>query len=237
MKIRLIALLLAFCCPASARETWPSDPAAVAFMKQTVATYLALQTYQDRGRSSQTLKFYPEDGDAAIVVVEFSTSFKRPRRFKFEWTTSRDFGDGLDVDKNAIWSDGAKVWSWSSNELNPEREDNLNMAVAGATGISQGMAHEIFRLLSDEVTGFRFDQLKRLKLLGSEKVGGVECTIVHGFQYDNDVKLWIGKEDHLIRKGVETTPDTNTNTFERTDIVVDGEIADADFVFRNTKVK
>ena len=202
-------------------------------MRQTVATYLAMQTYQDHGRSSQTLKFYPEDDDAAIVVVDFSTLFKRPRKFKFDWTTTRDFGDGLDVEKNAIWSDGSKVWSWSSSELMPEPEENVNMAVAGATGISQGMAHEIFRLLTNEVTGFRFDQLKHLKIVGTEKVAGIECAIVHGYQYQNEVKLWIGQEDHLIRKGIETEPGTNTNTFERTDIVVDRDIPDTDFVLHH----
>ena len=103
------------------------------------------------------------------------------------------------------------------------------MAVAGATGISQGMSHDVFRLLSNEVSGFRFDQLKHLRILGSEKIDGVECNIIEGFQFESRVRLWIGREDHLVRKGIETQSDTNTNTFERTAIVVDGNIPDAVF--------
>lgn len=237
MKRLFLVLLLFGCAVAHAEITTASDPIAVAFMNQTVATYSAMRTYQGRGRSSQTLKFYPADADAAVVVVDFSTRFERPRKFRFSWTTTENVGDGPEVTEDAVWSDGASVWSWSSNHAIPETEEDFGMALAGATGVSQGMAHDVFRLLSDEIKGFRYDQLKQLEIVGTEDVAGVECNIAHGFQYETEVKLWIGKQDHLIRKGIKTQVDTNTNTFERTDTIVDKNIPNTDFVLQNRSNK
>ena len=209
------------------------EPTAAAFMHDTVATYRAMSSYQDRGRSVQTLTSYPGDDDPSNVEIEFVTLFKRPNKFKFSSTTTDNFGDGPDVSHDAIWSDGSSVWEWSSGDIVPKSVEGFGMAVAEVTGVSHGMAHEIFRLLTDEVTGFRFDQLKQLKILRSDKLAGVDCYVVHGLQFDHEVDLWIGKGDHLIRKGIETAPDTSTNTFERRDIVVDGEIPETAFTLRS----
>lgn len=54
------------------------------------------------------------------------------------------------------------------------------MAVAGADGVTRGAAHEIFRLLTNKVSGFRFDQLRGLNIVRFETVSGVDCYVVHG---------------------------------------------------------
>jgi len=229
---RLFIVLLILWCPLAQAQNPPAlDPDARLLMRETLATYRALSSYRDHGKIVQTLKASPDDESPAAVSQEFVTLFKRQTKFKFAWTTSDNFGGHLEKDQNAIRSDGTKVWaSWSSQNHNAPKElDDFDTAVAAATGISQGMSHDIFVLLSDEASGFRYDELSRLRILGSETVHGIDCYIVRGFNYDEEVQLWIGKKDHLIHKGKRTLPNSSTAAFERTDIVVNQDIPDAEF--------
>jgi len=234
MKSRGIPLFLAsiVCCEALAREASASGTTATAVLQQTVATYQAMTTYRDHGWSVHTVKSFPTEESPATVVIDFVTLFKRPSKFRFSWTTTDNFVGGPYTSKDAIWSDGLRVWGvWSYNENVPAPEESFNMAVAAATGVSSGTAHDIFRLLSDKISGFRFDQLRDLKIVRSEMLQGVDCYVVRGNNHGEvDHELWIGKKDHLIRKGIHTTAaDGNTSTFERTDIVVNQDIQDSEF--------
>lgn len=227
----LLLLSIAFCSEAIGKEEMTSSPEAMALMKQVVAAYQSLSSYRDRGRTVQTLKSSPSD--PATLVIEFTTVFERPSKFRFSWTSTENFGDGPYTSKEAIWSDGIKVWSSSEEKTVPVAEESFSMAVAGADGVTRGAAHEIFRLLTDNVSGFRFDQLQGLKIVRSETVSGVDCYVVRGIQYDVDnYELWVGKQDQLIRKGVNTQPDGNTATFERMAIVVDQPVPDVDFTLQ-----
>lgn len=225
----LLILLLAF--PAIVIAAPPSDQEAVAFMSQVVATYKSLSSYRDRGRSVQTLKSDSSEKNPSTVVIDFTTLFKRPNKFRFSWTRTENLGDGPYIsEKNAIWSDGTRIWSFAASDSTPIAEESFAMAVAGATGVSQGTALHIFRLLTDDVHGFRFDQLRKLKIVRSEILSGIDCYVVQGSQYDMDnYELWIGKQDHLIRKGIDTQSDGNTASFERSGIVVNKDIADNQF--------
>ena len=233
-RILLAVPLVAFCLQEVTAHTAPqSDPEAVALMSQVVATYRSLSSYRDRGRSVQTLKAYPTEKDPSTTVIDFTTVFKRPDKFQFSWTSTENYGDGPYSDKSAIWSDGSdgsKAWgSYPYDKNVPVVEESFSMAVAGATGVSQGTAHEIFRLLTDKVGGFRVDQLRGLKIVCSEMISGVDTYVVHGHIDGVSQDLWIGKQDHLIRKGAETQSDGNSQIFERIDIVANQDIPDADF--------
>lgn len=229
--VLLLVVGIAVCCASAAKDAPTSDPDAVTLMKQVVASYQAFDTYRDRGRSIQTLKFDSAEKDYSTLIIDFATLFKRPYKFKFSWTRTENFGDGSYTSKDAFWSDGSRVWSLSSDGSRaPIAEENFSMAVARATGVTRGASHEIFRLLTDKVSGFRFDQLGGLKIVRSEVISGVDCYVVHGSQYGADAyDLWIGKQDHLIRKGIDTQPDGNTVTFERMNIVVNQDIPDDQF--------
>lgn len=208
------------------------DLEAKALMNQVVATYQSLSTYRDSGRSVQTLKFDPSEKNPSTTVINFTTAFKRPDQFKFSWTRTEDYGEGLYTSKrHAIWSNGDRVWRFATGDKAPVVEESFSMAVAGVSGGTQGTALHIFRLLTDQIGGFRFDQLRGLKIVRSETLSGVDCYVIHGSQYGEvDYDLWIGKQDLLIRKGINLQPDGNTTTFERTDIVVNQRVPDSEFL-------
>lgn len=227
----LIAMVLCVLTSVSA-ETYTAGSAADV-MRSVVTTYQELSTYQDRGRSVQTSMLLEGEKEASRNIIQFTTLFKRCGRYRFVWT-SRDnfFGKEEESSSNRFWSDGSKGWYSESSYSGKPRVSEMSFrdASAAATGISQGTSHAIFRLLSNEVSGFRYDQLWDLRITGSEVVSGVDSNVVRGNYSDgSSLDLWIGKRDHLIRKGVHTWLDGTTTTFERSDIVVNVDIPDSEF--------
>lgn len=231
------SLVMTLMCALPLRLAMSSDAIADAFIQDTVATYRAMSSYQDRGRSVQTLKSTPDDDEPAMATVDFATAFRRPNKIRFSWTKTYNFMDDRAPSKEELGSDGSKVWSWNSTDSAPEAEESIGMAVAGATGVTYGAAHMIPRLLTDDVHGFRIDQLKHLKILRSERLEGIDCYVLHGLKFEIEVELWIGKEDHLIRKRIETRPDGNTNTFQLEHIAIGADIADAEFALHGMQGK
>ena len=78
----------------------------------------------------------------------------------------------------------------------------------------------------------RIDQLNGLEIIGSQSLSGVDCVIVRGTfpTMPIDLKLWIGKSDHLIRKGEETENSRNAvATFDLRNIHVDSKLDEKDF--------
>lgn len=227
----LIAMVL--CGLTSARAENYSAGSAADVMRSVVTTYQNLSTYQDRGRSVQTSMLLKDEKETSRNIIQFTTLFKRGGRYRFAWT-SRDnfFGKYEESSSNRFWSDGTKSWYSESSYSSKPRisEMSFSDASAATTGVSQGTSHEIFRLLCNEMSGFRYDQLRDLRIAGSEVVSGVDSNVVHGTYSDgSSLDLSIGKRDHLIRKGVHTWLDGTTTTFERSDIVVNADIPDSEF--------
>jgi len=228
---RYALLLLACFCAAAVAETPRSpDPDAAAFMRETLAAYRAMSSYRDRGHLVQSLKSSPDDPDNSAITQDFVTLFKRPDTFKFAWTTIDNFS-GSGRDQDAIWSDGTTVWaSWSSQDDNAVKVlEDFGTAVASAGGVSHGAAHDIFVLLSERVGGSRLDRLTQPTIVRSESLNGVDCYVVRGHAYENVQDVWIGKQDHLIRKLTDTRRDGAVMTVERTGIAVDQDIPAAEF--------
>jgi hypothetical protein len=224
----VIAVLLTLfigCEISNAPEVAPgeSDPAQV--MRQVVETYHSFSTYADQGRSI----VHMTDLDYS---VEFKTLFKRPGRLRFAWTVERT--ESALKQHGLIWSDGTNAWasySFRGNKLEPKKD--LDLAVAGATGASWGIAHTIPRLLTDDVRGFRLDELQELKIVGNDTVDGVECVVLvgHYASVPTECKMWVGRSDHLVRR-IEERSEGMRREEVRTQIVVNQEISDSRFTER-----
>jgi hypothetical protein len=237
LAMRDLFLVSLFLCLPCAGAELPVGDDATAIIRDVVATYRGLSSYQDVGVSIQTLRSSPRDPDTSRTTVRFSTLFDRDGPYSFSWTAIDNFSGEQEMESinSCFWSDGSKSWYREQfyGEKPDVKETSLQDASAASTGISHGTSHDIFRLLTNKVNGFRFDQLRNLHVTRSEVVSRIDSYVVHGIYPYADVKdtvdLWVGKKDHLIHKLVETNPDSNTNTVERTGIVVNGKIPDAEF--------
>jgi outer membrane lipoprotein-sorting protein len=230
----VIAVLLTLfigCKMRNPREVASGESDPVYVMRQVVETYHSLSTYADQGTSIVRLT-------SVNYTVGFEMLFKRPARLRFEWTNERSEPPGL-KQHGLIWSDGTNAWasySFHGNKLEPKKD--LDLAVAGATGASWGIAPTIPRLLTDDVSGFRLDEIQDLKIVGNDTADGVECVVLVGINRyrpkptgpyaSEEWKIWVGRLDHLIRR-IEKRSDGSMQEEVRTQIVVNQEIPDSRF--------
>jgi len=144
-----IAILIALIPPHSTdpqgRES--SEVEAREVLRQVVAAYYSLSTYSDRGTGVDHMA-----GSDTVYTVKFETLFKKPNRVRFAWTSEYSYTPGH-KQTGVIWCDGESAWaSWSVHGNKPERKENLEVAVAGATAASLGTASTILGLLVDQVS-------------------------------------------------------------------------------------
>jgi hypothetical protein len=184
---RVVPLLIALFIPVHFTGIHPEAPDradATQVMRQVVATYQSLLTYSDKGTSIVHLR-------SSDHRVEFETLFKRPGRLRFAWTVEYSQPPGY-KQSGLIWSDGTTGWasySFHGNKLEPKK--NLDLAVAGAIAASWGSAGTIPRLLTDQITAVRLDELNRLRMIDNEMVDGIECLVLVGyFASGEECKVW-----------------------------------------------
>ncbi len=193
-------------------------------LKKMAAVYANVSSYQDSGVVIDNIK----NNGSAEPISTFKTYFSRPQKYRFEWI-DQQFGNGV-KHKNAVWNDGQNTYSsygWESSEL--AQSQNLNLGIAGATGVSRGAAHTVSALLMSEIDGFRLTQITKPSLLRQENFEGVDCLVIHGEWHRSPVDLWIGTNDFLLRKIRSRNSDSTYKEEIRRNIKLNEEIPTESF--------
>jgi outer membrane lipoprotein-sorting protein len=198
------------------------------------AQYTNASSYQDTGVVMDVKSGADSQG---TVDIKFKTYFVRPNFFRFEWI-DRDvvtFEERL----NVVWDDGKQTfryYSWDDPAV--EREENIGMGLAGATGISRGSAHTVATLLMEEVGGFRLTEVTGLSVLGEEKFEGENCYVVRGYHpFKFPVDVWISKQDFLLRKTREPEEDGSYKVEIRRDVKLNVGTSRELFKFKQPPLK
>lgn len=171
-------------------------PAPQLIVARMAEQYTAASSYQDTGVVETVVEgALPRRS----TDVSFRTSFKRPRRLRFEWA---QLSPTSLPGRSVIWSDGEKAFAYYNHDPGKvEPREDLSTAIAGATGISLGSAHTVPRLLLKEEAGFLLTDLVRVTLKGQERFEGEECFVLEGYHPSGEAwQLWVGKTDYLLRK-------------------------------------
>lgn len=169
----------------------PDPKAIIARMAQKYGT---LSSYEDIGLVVNTTD---RDTGGSIEKKPFKIFFTRPNLFRFEWIDYFPWKEGR---LYMIWSNGKGAFSYSQPD-DYEQEESLEMAIAGATGISRGAAYTIPTMLTNQTSGFTFSDLDKLTLVNEEIFEGELCYHLQGFNRSKELHdLWIGKKDYLLRK-------------------------------------
>ena len=135
----------------------------------------------------------------------FETRFRRPTllRFAFESPHPSRRRQHM-VSRCVVGHDGTRPFFWASHYSSPAQLDHpesLDLALAGATGISSGTAHTIGALLLPDITGFNLLDLRRQRFRKGRIVQGVHCTCVSGlYPRGGRCTAWFGTEDLLLRR-------------------------------------
>lgn len=184
----------------------PSFRNARDFLIAALANYRGLHTYSDVGVVRARQGTLPPS-------CWFETDFERPSRFRFQFIRPHPHRrlSNYRLTKYIAGSDGAAAYFYTEErgyKPSVEPESSLEMAIAGATGISQGAAHTIGALLLPSAGGFELSMLRRLRFRASRQFEGTACTVVSGLHPwgGGRYTAWFGTHDLLLRKLIRDRP-------------------------------
>ena len=170
------------------------------FLEAVVHRYRGLDSYSDVGKSHR-----PNCRRDRLCV--FQTDFRAPSDFRFEFETRHPYRKlkHLRV-RTVVGSFEGRPYYYDqsySDEPSLEHPESLDLAVAGATGVSSGTAHTIATLLFSEASGFTLLDLKRLRFRKDRVVDAVYCKAISGLHpRGGRVTVWFGQHDMLLRRQV-----------------------------------
>ena len=205
-SLAIAVAVLSFALPVMAQAQRRTD--ATTILNNMSRVYSRLTSYQDEG-VLVTTKDEPTGG--TIEKMPFKSFFKRPNLLRFEWTeyTLTKLGR-----KNVVWSNGKEAFMyWEPDAY--EKKESLDMAVAGATGISRGTVNTISTMMwPDEFGSSILERLVKPSLLGEDVFDGVRCFHIKAIEGGDPIELWVGKNDFLLRKIRRETKDDDRITVE-----------------------
>jgi len=128
----------------------------------------------------------------------FQTFFRRPRKFRFEWTEDLKY-------QSVICSDGtSSSASYSFHENQLEEVGDIHSEIAHLAGVTLGASIKIPPLLLGEQADTPPDRLINLKevcLVSEEAFQGDMCFVLKAsLLHQEDARLWINMSDFSLRK-------------------------------------
>lgn len=178
----------------------PADPTAGDILARMAMAYADCESYRDSGEVHSVIDM----GTAKIEAKQrFSTAFRRPDSFKFEFREKPWYGG--DEKHYVVWGNGQGFKTWWTVTPQVKQYDTIGVAIAGPTGVSHGSAYRVPMLLLG--TGRSPESLLGVGnpiLLEDEEIEGIDCYVIEGKRDSEDVtKLWIEKGSLGLRKVVE----------------------------------
>jgi outer membrane lipoprotein-sorting protein len=214
-------------------------PSLEALLERVRQVYAGAKTYRDTGVVTTT--YFKPDGTVMMESKKpFSTAFVRPDRFRFEYHETRD---GDRPSRYLIARDATgKVRRWWDVRPGVEEGGRLYMALAGATGVSDGSANTVpSLLLSDARHGRNWTQLKGLELLDDAETAGRRCHLVkHTIPAIPNTPAkgsvftyWLDAETLLLRRIESSTtfPEFYTKAITTYEPVLNGDVPDSALAF------
>jgi outer membrane lipoprotein-sorting protein len=201
---------------------------AEAVLQEMLLRYAAIESYQDRG---VVLTTWPDKPQADEII--FTTFFRRPNRFRFEWTSHHPYPPLRHLKThNLIWCDGTNVFFYRDQNGGVEPEASLIMAIAGATGISKGSALTVSNMLLPEIDAVSLADLQDLHLR-EDIFEETSCYCIRGRDLRSDYhELRIGVADYMLRSLSTTHENGATSDEIRREIQVDARIEEHIFQFQ-----
>jgi hypothetical protein len=168
-------------------------------LRDALLMYARLSSYQDEGSvSTDNPKL------ESRLRVTFETAFASPDLFRFKFSSPHPYPPLAHIVTTTICGqDGAGAYLWSrhyDNRAEIRNCESILMAVAAATGISSGSAHDIAQLLLPEIGGASFSDLEPIISAGEQVVAGRTCEVFRGRipGADAELTLFVDRETLVI---------------------------------------
>ena len=187
-------------------------PTVSEIIDRMAETYANCKTYRDTGTVTTVLKSKRETEPR---VTNFTTAMTRPdpqassagflaNKIQFRFSFVKNI-EG-DLIPGVIWRNGTDIKTWWEFAPEVESPDSLSLALAGLTGVSDGSAHTIPKLLlPTEVRGRMLTELKNAKR-GDDKVfDNHNCFSIDAKYAGSPISIWIDQKTFLVRRIDQTT--------------------------------
>ena len=195
----LASLALFMETPAALAARKGVGPSARQIIARMERAYAGCKSYQDTGLVKiLSVATSPEERNYTSERP-FKTAFVRSGRFRFEFSDKGEWS--RNPRRYIVWRSGESVQTWWDLAEKLETKESLDLALAGATGISGGSAHLIpSMLIPKEVSGRKLSEFTRAWREKDGTLDASACFRVTLIQDQWWQLLWIDKKSYLVRR-------------------------------------
>lgn len=183
-----------------------SSPSPADILAKCAEAYASCRTYQDTGEVRSVIIRGPRPWERHTQRKPFRTAFERPDRFFFEYH-EMTLGPEEEWHRGFVCSNEASFVFWSSvwPRALPAPPD-LQHALAAFGGTSGGMSVFAAWLLMPTPEHNSLPTPATAELIGTELIDGHVCYRIRGARTRGPASdLWVGCEDHLVRREAHRT--------------------------------
>jgi hypothetical protein len=178
---------------------------AADLLSNMVRLYAAFDSYIDTGYVTTTIA---ESG--LVHRRPFSTLYRKPRLFRFAFYSPHPFPPLAQImTEHVVGFDGIEGYRFrkgSEDQNGIKMATSLNLAVAGASGISSGSAHTIGKLLFPDIEGRSVLELVSPRCNAETEIDGTVCHSITAVSLKGgEQEFWIEKDTLLLRKVIRVS--------------------------------
>jgi len=193
--IEMKQILAIICILFFSRSALAQEQSVTDIIKSVKTTYGNLNTYFDSGKVVSSFYDLPHLFSSAKL---FKTSYSSNGLLNFEY-----YELGVSNSLYVINKSNNKVQSWwgITNEI--KTYPSLNVPLAAATGVSSTSSILIPKLLLTKEVSAKsiFETIVEPKYIRKELINGTSCFVIGAKgKLDEDIQIWIGDKDFLLRK-------------------------------------
>ena len=191
-KLFAFAILMMLSVHGCAEDITPDK-----ILEKVKTAYKSMDTYKAQGTITSNID---TDGTQMNTETSFSIILKKPNLYLISWT--QEIMPGMSL-SGAVWSDGTQPYLYMGGMNVYSKMSSDELALAGATGISDGAAFTIPSLF---LSVFKeqpapVSRLKDPQIEMTEKVEGEDCYVISGSSsISKKEAFWVSKTSYLIKK-------------------------------------
>lgn len=179
-------------------------PTASEIIERVKARYAGCRSYEDTGEQTTHFEFVQPDAthQSHTGRMKFRTAYERGGRFIFDFSRALLSEPEPEWPRSVVWGDGTRVRQYSSIPSPWEpKDDDLDHALAGFTGVSGGVASTIPPLLFGKPNA-RIGTLGTAAVWPAIECEGAMCIGLGAAWPTRNTKcvVWIDETAHLVRK-------------------------------------
>jgi outer membrane lipoprotein-sorting protein len=176
------------------------DPQII--LKKVLKAYQSMETFETKGTVTTDLNTANIEEKKQM---NFSIRLKKPNLYRIIWGSNNTALDDLGISNGgAVWNDGTQAFLYVKSLKKLVKMQDDASAIAGATGVSQGVAMTIpslFLSIFQAQQADPFSRLTQAKLEGMQHIEGQSCYVISSPSIASKKETyWVSTSNFMILK-------------------------------------